>query len=70
MLAALIVIINNIYYDDAFYYTVSKAGQNSVFINHFYSLFSLMSSMCIYTSSCTPIAWRMSPYVCRNDMLL
>jgi len=32
MLAALIVIINNIYYDDAYYDTVSKAGQNIWFL--------------------------------------
>jgi len=56
MLTALTVIINNMHYDGDIHYTVSKANQNSVFINQFHSLFSLMSSMCTYTSMCT---WRM-----------
>jgi len=66
MLTALSVIINNLYYDgllqSSFMYDVSKANQNSVFINQFYSLFSiLMSGMCIYiyTCMCTPTAWCM-----------
>jgi len=41
MLTALTVIINNMYHGGALYYTVSKANQNSVFINQFHSLFSL-----------------------------
>jgi len=63
MLTALTVIINNMYYDGALQssnnYDESKANQNSVFINHFYSLFSiLINVMCIYiyTSMCTPTA--------------
>jgi len=49
------------YHDGALYYTVSKANQSSVFVNQFHSLFSLMSSIFIYiyTSMCTPTAWRM-----------